>query len=221
MSTSLQGYPRVLIADDHMLVAEALRRLLEPEYEIVGVVADGRALVNAACSLKPDIVIVDIGLPLLNGLDASVQVKKQLPRTKVIFLTMNSDLDICAEAFRRGASAFVLKSEAASALVSAMRKVVHGESYVSPTVAEATARTLLTRREDLEENRLTARQREVLQLLAEGKTMREVATVLNLTTRTVSFHKYRIMKALRLKKNEELVRYAIRNHLIQAGIETC
>jgi len=198
-----------------MLVAELVRRLLEPECEIVGVVADGRALVDAALSLSPDIIVVDIGMPLLNGLDASVQVKKHLPLTKVMFLTMECHPEVAAEAFRHGASAFVLKNEAASSLVSAMRKVVRGESYVSPTIAGATL-TLLTRREDLKESRLTARQREILQLLAEGKSMREAATVLNVATRTVAFHKYRIMEALGLKKNEDLVQYAIRNHLVGA-----
>ena len=152
MTKTSPARARVLIADDHMLVAEAVRGLLEPEYEVVAVVADGQALVNAAVSLEPDIIIVDIALPLLNGLDASVQVKKKLPLTKVIFLTMNSDPDIATEAFRRGASALVLKTDAASSLVLAMRNLVHGGSYVSPGVRQSIS--LPTGLEDSEENGL-------------------------------------------------------------------
>jgi len=213
-----RNLPRILIADDHTLVADACAKLLESEYEIVGIVSDGRALVRAAADLKPQLIIVDIAMPILNGLDAGQQVKEFLPSVKLVYLTMNHDADLAAEAFRRGASGYLLKTCAASELAIAVREVLRGRSYLSPTIAKDTVDFLLRQDKKLidEADRLTERQREVLQLLAEGKCMKEVAGVLNITTRTVAFHKYRIMEVLNAKSSAELIQYAIRNHLIAA-----
>ena len=214
-----RNLPRDIIADDHVLVAEACRKLLESEYEVVATVSDGRALVRAATELRPHLIIVDVAMPILNGLDAGQQVKEFLPAVKLVYLTMNHDADLAAEAFRRGASGYLLKTCAASELTTAVREVLRGKSYLSPTIARDTVDFLLRARHAklIEEGeRLTERQREVLQLLAEGKCMKEVADVLNITTRTVAFHKYRIMEVLNAKSSAELVQYAIRNHLIAA-----
>jgi len=200
------------------LVAEACKKLLENEYEVVATVNDGRALVRAAVELKPHLIIVDVAMPLLNGLDAGQQVKEFLPSVKLVYLTMNHDADLAAEAFRRGASGYLVKTCAASELAIAVREVLKGKSYLSPMIAKDTVNFLLRQDKELieEEDRLTERQREVLQLLAEGKCMKEVADVLNITTRTVAFHKYRIMELLNAKNSAQLVQYAIRNHLIAA-----
>jgi DNA-binding NarL/FixJ family response regulator len=213
-----RNLPRIIIADDHTLVAEACRKLLENEYEVVATVSDGRALVRAVAELRPHLVIVDVSMPLLNGLDAAEQAKELLPSVKLIFLTMNHDADLAAEAFRRGASGYLVKTCAAAELAIAVREVLRGRSYLSPMIARETVDFLVRQDKKLidEADRLTERQREVLQLLAEGKCMKEVAAVLNLTTRTVAFHKYRIMEVLNLRTNAALVQYAIRIHLIAA-----
>lgn len=213
-----RNLPRILIADDHTLVAEACKKLLETDYEVVRTVSDGRALVRAAAELRPHLIIVDVAMPILNGLDAGQQIKELLPSVKLVFLTMNDDADLAAEAFRRGASGYLLKTCAASELAIAVREVLRGKSYLSPAIAKDTVDFLLRQDKKLmdEADRLTPRQREVLQLLAEGKAMKEAADVLRMTTRTVAFHKYRIMEKLNLKRNSELVRYAIRNHVIPA-----
>ena len=213
-----KNLPRIIIADDHTLVAEACRKLLEPDYEVVATVSDGRALVRAVAELRPHLVIVDVAMPILNGLDAGQQAKELIPSVKLIFLTMNHDADLAAEAFRRGASGYLVKTCAASELVVAVREVLRGKSYLSPMIAKDTVDFLLRQDKKLvdEGERLTERQREVLQLLAEGKCMKDVASVLNVTTRTVAFHKYRIMEVLNIKTNAALIQYAIRNHLIAA-----
>jgi len=207
-----------LIADDHTLVAEACKKLLESDYEVVATVSDGRALVRAAVELRPQLIIVDVAMPLLNGLDAGQQIKELTPAVKLVYLTMNPDADLAAEAFRRGASGYLLKTCAASELAIAVREVLKGKSYLSPMIAKDTVDFLLRQDKKMidEADRLTERQREVLQLLAEGKCMKEVAAVLNITTRTVAFHKYRIMEVLDAKSSAELVQYAMRNHLIAA-----
>ena len=215
----MQGIrPRILIADDHTLIADLCKRLLETEFEVVGTVGDGRALVRAAAILKPDVIVVDITMPVLNGIDAACQVKQELRAVKVIYLTMNSDPEIAAEAFRRGASGYLLKTCAASEMVAAVRAVLQGRSYLSATLSRDDVAYLRRQPKKLveEEDRLTVRQREVLQLLAEGKVMKEVGAILNMTTRTVAFHKYRIMDALCVKSDAELVRYAVRNHIVAA-----
>jgi DNA-binding NarL/FixJ family response regulator len=207
-----------MIADDHAFVADACKKLLEPEYDVVATVGDGRALVRIAATLKPQVIIIDIGMPLLNGLDAGQQIKQILRSVKLVFLTMNTDPVLAAEAFRRGASAFLLKTCAASELSVAIREVLKGMSYLSPAIAKETVDYLLRQDKEFidEGQRLTERQREVLQLLTEGKSMKEVAYALNVTTNTVAFHKYRIMEILNAKSNAELVQYAIRNHVIAA-----
>ena len=209
---------RILIADDHNLVAELCKRLLEPEFQVVGTVNNGRDLVRAAAELKPDVIVVDVAMPVLNGLDAGKQVKEALHTVKLVYLTMNTDPELALEAFDRGASGYLLKTCAASEMVLAVREVLRGKTYVSPTLKERVAYLRWERKKMIveEAERLTERQREVLQLLAEGKVMKEIAYTLNLATRTVAFHKYRIMDVLGTKSNAELVRYAVRNHLVAA-----
>lgn len=205
---------RVLIADDHRLVADTCKSALEPEYEVVGVVTDGRALVRAALSLKPDIVLLDIAMPHLNGLDAGEQIKTKLPKVKLVFLTMNQEAEVAAEAFRRGASAYVLKQSAAEELLTALRKVVRGESYLSPLITRETVTHLLNRSATKSsEKEITTRQSEILQLLAEGKSMKEAAAILDLKAGTIAFHKYRMMQTLGLKTNAELLEYAIKRQM--------
>jgi DNA-binding NarL/FixJ family response regulator len=202
---------RVLIADDHRLVAETCKSTIEPEFEVVGIVTDGRALLEAAHSLKPAIVLLDIGMPNLNGLDAGEQIKRKMPEVKLVFLTMNQGADVAADAFRRGASAYVLKQSAAEELLTALRKVVRGESYLSPLITRETVTHLLNQNKaEAQEKTITSRQSEILQLLAEGKSMKEVGSILNLATGTVAFHKYRMMQTLGLKTNAELLEYAIK-----------
>jgi DNA-binding NarL/FixJ family response regulator len=209
---------RILIADDHNLVAELCKRLLETEFDVVGVVSDGRALARAAGELRPDVVIVDVAMPVLNGLDAGRQVKEMLPAVKLIYLTMNPDVEVAAEAFRRGASGYLLKTCAATEMVLAVREVLRGKSYVSRALSRDTINFLRRQDQTLvqEDERLTERQREVLQLLAEGKVMKEVGGILNMSTRTVAYHKYRMMDVLGIKSNAELVKYAVRNHMVAA-----
>jgi DNA-binding NarL/FixJ family response regulator len=207
---------RILIADDHTLIADLCRNLLQDEFEIVGTVSDGRAMVRAAAQLKPDVIVVDIAMPVLNGLDAGQQVKESLPAVKLIFLTMNTDIELAAEAFRRGASGYLLKTCAAKEMLTAVREVLQGRSYMSRTLCKEEVNYLRRKEKKLieEDERLTERQREVLQLLAEGKVMKEIGGILNMTPRTVAFHKYRMMEALGARSNAELVRYAVRHHIV-------
>ncbi|HTF71205.1 MAG TPA: response regulator transcription factor [Edaphobacter sp.] len=207
--------PRIVIADDHTLVAEAFVKLLEPEFEVIGTFADGQALLAAAPELKPDVIVLDVSMPLMNGLEAGKRIKKLLRAVKIVYLTMNTDSGIAAEAFRGGASAYLLKSSAAAELVTAVREVLNGRQYVSPLVAkDAEGFFLEIQVSHMGQEKLTNRQREVLQLLAEGRSMKEVGYILKLTPRTVAFHKYKIMERLRLRTNSELVQFAIREHII-------
>ena len=209
------AHARLIIADDHRLLAEACKRLLEPEFKVVGIVDNGRSLLELGKLLQPDAAIVDIAMPQLNGLDAAEQLKHLVPSIKVIFLTMNLDAQIAAEAFRRGASGYVVKNSAASELVTAVREALRGQSYLSPFITEDMFQFLLHSQQTYgEEKRITARQSEVLQLLAEGMSMKEVASVLKLKPGTVAFHKYKIMEHLGLKTNAELLQYAIKHHMI-------
>lgn len=206
---------RLLIADDHTLLAEACKGLLEPEFEVVAIVSNGRSLLRAASELKPEVVIVDIAMPQLNGLDAGELLKHQIPSIKLVYLTMNLEPEVAAEAFRRGASGYVLKNSAAEELLTAVRRALKGESYLSSSITKDTVKFLLESGKPYdEEKRITARQSEVLQLLAEGMSMKEIASVLNLKPGTVAFHKYRIMESLGLKTTAELLQYAIRHHII-------
>jgi DNA-binding NarL/FixJ family response regulator len=207
--------PRVLLADDHRLLREAFVKLLEPECEVVGAVTDGRALLEAAPKLRPDVVVVDVAMPQLNGLDAARQLKRSMPEVKVIFLTVNEDPDLAAEAFRSGASAFLLKNSAASELLQAIQDVVHGRSYVTPLATRDMVDNLLRPAETGSATReLSPRQREVLQLLAEGRTMKEIAGILKITPRTVAFHKYSMMEEFGIKTSAELVQFAIKKRIV-------
>jgi DNA-binding NarL/FixJ family response regulator len=205
---------RLMIADDHTLLAEACKSLLEPEFEVVAIVNNGRALLRLAPQLKPEVVIVDIAMPQLNGLDAGEQLKRLDPSIRLVYMTMNLEPEVAAEAFRRGAAGYVLKNSAAEELVSAIRCVLKGESYLSPSITKDTVRFLLQGCKSNEEGGITARQSEVLQLLAEGRSMKEIATLLHVKPGTVAFHKYRMMECLGLKTNAELLQYAIRHHII-------
>ncbi len=206
--------PRVLLADDHALLLGAFEKLLSADCDIVGQVSDGRALVAAAEQLAPDIVVLDIAMPLLNGLEAARQIRRNSRSVKLIFVTMNEDTDIAAEAFRAGASGYVLKQSATSELLTAIRQVMAGHSYVTPLITEGLVGSLIRPDESGPGYELTPRQREVLQLLAEGRSMKEVGNVLNLTARTVAFHKYRIMEQLKVKSTAELVQYAVKHHIV-------
>jgi len=207
--------PRVLLADDHRLLREAFTRLLEPECEVVGAVADGRALLMAAPDLRPDIVVLDVAMPLLNGLDAARQLKRTMPKVKVIFLTMSEDSDVAAEAFRAGASGYLLKNSAASELVQAIREVSLGRSYVTPLATQGLVETFLhSAKPSSKATDLSPRQREVLQLLAEGHTMKEIARLLKITPRTVAFHKYSMMEQLGITSSAELIQFALKQHLV-------
>lgn len=206
---------RVLLADDHQMLADALKGVLEPKFEVVGTVRDGRELVEATAKLKPEVVVVDVAMPRLNGLDAARQIKQNMPEVKLIFMTMNEDPELVGEAFRAGGSGFLLKQAAAFELTAAIDKVVKGGSYVTPRAAEGQANIEL--REPQARNRAaepTPRQREVIQLLAEGRSMKEVASVLNITKRTVAAHKYAVMELLQLRTNADLVQYAIKQRII-------
>ena len=206
--------PRVLIADDHALLLAAFEKLLADHCEVVGVVSDGRALVDAAERLRPDVIVLDIAMPLLNGLDAGRQIKQKLREVRLVFLTMNEDPALAAEAFRAGASAYLLKRSAASELSTALEEVMRGRSYVTPLVTGGMVEALLDHGKGPQPVELTPRQREVLQLLAEGRSMKEVATVLKLAPRTIAFHKYEMMKQLGITSTAELIQYAVRQHIV-------
>ncbi len=208
---------RILIADDHEIFTAAFEKLLAPDYEMVGCVSDGRMLLKSAQELKPDVVIADIGMPLLNGLDAGREIKRLLPQTKLIFLTMNPDSELAQEAVSIGASAYLLKSSHPSELSKAIHDALAGLTYITPSIRRAMDESFIrdpTRKPGT--RKLTTRQREVLQLLAEGKAMKEIAFILNVTLRTVQFHKYRIMEELRIKTNAEIVQYAIKHGIISS-----
>jgi DNA-binding NarL/FixJ family response regulator len=205
--------PRVLLADDHRLVVEACVTLLEPECEVVGIVTDGRALLPQAIALRPDVVVLDIGMPLLNGLDAARQLKQSMPGIKLIFLTMNEDPDLATEALGLGASGFLLKTSAARELPEAIRTAMRGDTYVTSRTSQRMVESFIRGGDRSANGELTLRQREVIQLLAEGYTMKEAAGFLRVTPRTVAFHKYRVMQQFRLKSNAELIQFAIDQRL--------
>lgn len=205
--------PRILIADDHALVAEAFKNLLASDYDVVGTVHDGRNLIEVARRVQPDVVLVDIAMPLLNGLEAAQRIKRKLPQVKVIYITVNHDPDLVTQAFLNGASGYVSKMSAASELSTAIYAALEGSTYISPLVPRDEARPEPSSPQRAPST-LTDRQRDVLQLLAEGLSMKEVAAELNLTARTVAFHKYRIMDHLQLHNDAEVVQYAIRHHMI-------
>lgn len=209
---------RILIADDHKFVAELFKQLLTDECDVVGIVGDGRALVRAAVALRPDLIVVDISMPLLNGLDAGRQVKKLLPTIKLIYLPQTSDAEVAAEAFCLGASGYLLKTCAASEMTLAIQEVSRGNIYLSKAMSRDAIDAIRWEHKRFAHlnARLSDRQREVLQLMAEGKIMKEIAVILQMSARTATYHKYEMMKRLGVSSDAELVRYAIRNHIVAA-----
>lgn len=210
--------PRILIADDHNLLLEGYRLMLEPEFELVGSVEDGQALLMAAQRLKPDIVLLDISMPLLNGIDAAHQLSKLLPSARLVFVTMHADTDYVTEAFRAGASGYLLKRAAASELLTAIREVLKGHHYVSPLVTRNALDAWMasTPGGKLSDD-LSARQREILQLVAEGRSRKEIAGILNISVKTVEFHKATLGRELHLKTTADFTRYAIEHGMITSA----
>jgi DNA-binding NarL/FixJ family response regulator len=209
--------PRVLIADDHLLVAEALTSLLKKEFDLVGVVEDGRAMVEAAGTLRPDVIVADITMPHLNGIDALLRLRQRGDRVPVVFLTMHRDVTFARRALEAGASGIVLKHSASVELVAALRAALEGGTYITPQLA---SEVLEAMKQGPERSRdpaaaLTLRQREVLQLLAEGRSAKEIATTLSISTRTVEFHKYQMMETLGLHTNAELIHFAIKHGVVE------
>jgi len=206
---------RIFLADDHTLLLDAFSKLLEPKYEVVGTATDGRMMLKMVPKLKPDLVLMDIAMPNLNGFDAGEKLKKILPDVKLVFLTVNEDADMVTEAFRIGANGYLLKSSAASELFEAIDAILNSKTYVSPKISlnidDAYIKNPAVHKVHGD---LSLRQREVLQLLAEGNTMKQVAAILNITPRTIAFHKYQIMETLDVKSNSELIQYAVKHGFV-------
>lgn len=207
--------PRVLLADDHVLVLEGFRRILQEHYELVGTVGDGYALLAAAKAVQPDIVILDISMPLLNGIDTAAQLKKICPTAKIIIVTMHAGADYVRSAFEAGASAYVLKGSAVDELEQAIRAVLGGHSYITPLITKELVDVYLSTPSEKPRG-LTPRQREVLQFLAEGRTAKEIANLLHITSRTVEFHKGQILDQLKLKTTADLIKYALTHGIVNA-----
>ena len=211
--------PRILMADDHSILLAGVKKLLEDTCEVVGTVEDGRALIEAAEQLKPDVILMDISMPLLNGLDAARQLKKLLPEAILLFLTMHSSPTYAMEAFKAGASGYLLKQSAASELPQAIEAVLKGKTYLTPAITRPILDSVLQPGEpELKSSltNLTPRQREVLQLIAEGKSTKEVAALLNVSVKTVEFHKARLMEQLDLHSTPQLIKFAIAERLVSA-----
>lgn len=207
---------KILLADDHAVVLEGLRRILDrPEFEIVSAVQDGRALIEAAAALRPDLIIADITMPVLNGLEAARQILKENPYTKVAFLSMHSEAIYAAQAIRAGASAYLIKHAAGEELLTAITEIRAGGTYLSSAVRETVADNLRHNRSQGSAGELTFRQREVLQLLAEGRPIKEIAERLHVSKRTVEFHKYRLMQVLGIKTIAELAGFAVREGIVR------
>ena len=208
---------RIILADDHNLLVDTFKAFLQPHFDVVGTFADGHRLVQDATALAPDVIVLDVGMPIMNGLIAGQRLKQILPRVKLIYLTMNQDPDVAAEAFRLGASGYLVKTSAASELVYAINEALLARSYITPLMTKDMVGSFvqnLKRRKTRHE--LTLRQREVLQLLAEGRSMKEVAYHLNVTPRTIAFHKYTMMDQLELKSSAELIQYAMKSSILAA-----
>ena len=208
------GKTRILLADDHTMVMEGLRKLLEPHFDIVGMASDGRELMAIAPNLHPDVILVDLGMPLLNGFDAGWRLKKLLPNSKLIVLTMNGDYELAAQALREWASGYLLKTSIGSELLRAITTVLRGDRYLTSLLAKRETEEFIRNPMLAPVKPLTTRQREVLQLLAEGHSMKQVGEVLDVTTRTVAFHKYRIMEQYGLSSNTDLFRFAIKQRVV-------
>lgn len=205
--------PRILIADD-ALVAEAFKNLIEPDYQVIKVVTDGKSLLSTAVEMKPDVVLMDMEMSLLDGLDTGRELKKLLPQTKVILLAMDDDPDVASKALCEWSSGYLLKKSAEVELKRAIGEVLRGHSYVTPGIAQKLIDEFLRTPRQRRTKELTTRQRQVLQLLAEGRSMKEAGEILNIAVRTIAFHKYRIMEDFGLKTNSDLIRFAMREHLI-------
>jgi DNA-binding NarL/FixJ family response regulator len=204
--------PRLLLADDHAVLLHALGAMLEPEFDIVGMVGDGRSLLELQEKLRPDLVLLDINMPVLNGLDAGRRLRQARPELKLVYLTMSLDPVLAGAALRMGASGYVLKTSDGAELKRALRGAMEGHVYIAPEIAQDVIALLVENRQGLP--KLTTRQREVLQLLAEGRSMKEAAAILGVATRTVAFHKYRMMHQLHVRSSAELIQYAVRNGLV-------
>lgn len=208
---------RIILADDHILILDAIKKMLEPEFEVVGTFADGLALLQGAQKLDPDVVVLDVHMPQMNGLNAGQRLKQLMPKIKLVYLTMSLDQDLAAEAFRLGASGYLLKSSAASELVQAIRETSRGRSYITPLMTKGMVGSFIQnikRKKNTE--KLTLRQKEVLQLLAEGRSMKEVAFMLKVSPRTIAFHKYTMMEHLRLRTSAELIQFAVKSSIMAA-----
>jgi DNA-binding NarL/FixJ family response regulator len=208
--------PRVLLADDHRMIAEALKGLLEQEFELVAVVEDGRQLVESARRLRPDVIVADISMPHLNGIDALTQLKRDNPDVRVVFLTMHKDAAYARRALDAGARGYVLKHAAQAELFLAVRAALDGETYITPTLAGEIFHDLKVSPEYPVNpvGALTPRQREILQLFAEGVSTKEIASRLDISPRTVEFHKYQLMDSLKLQSSAELIHFAIKNGIV-------
>jgi len=202
---------RLIIADDHLILLDGIKSLLKERFDVVGTFTDGHALVHGAAKLSPDVIVLDIGMPKMNGLSAGKQLKQILPKVKLVYLTMNLDVEVATEAFRVGASAYVVKSSAATELIQAIEFALLDRSYVTPLITQEDRpdKFFYQVKKNKSPNQLTLRQREVLQLLAEGRSMKEVGFILNVTPRTIAFHKYKMMEVLHLRNSSELVRFAL------------
>ena len=209
----MESRAQILIADDHVVFGDGLRLLLEKQYTVVGTVADGRALITEALRLKPDVIVVDIGMPLLNGLDAAERVREQLPKVKLVFLTMQDNPNLAAAALELGSAAFVLKHSAGSELLKAIDQVMHGKCYVTPKLRPADWAVQKTRARQYARH-LTPRQRDIVQMCAEGRQIKEIAGHLNLSEKTIEFHKHHIMETFNLHSNADLVLFALKEGLI-------
>jgi DNA-binding NarL/FixJ family response regulator len=206
----------VLLADDHAIVVEGLRRVLEPEFDVVGTVADGHALVESAETLRPDVIVVDVSMPLLNGIEATRQIRATNQQTKIVFLSMHPDVVYVSEALQAGGSAYVLKSSAGIEIVTAIREALQGGTFVTPAIDKATLEAQM-RRDQRSPGRsasLSPRQTEVLQMITEGRSTKEIAEILQISPRTVEFHRYRAMESLGLHTIAELVQYAIKHQIV-------
>jgi len=208
---------RIILADDHTILLDALKNLIEPEFDVVALCSDGRELIKAAAELNPSVVVLDIGMPTMNGLNAGQRLRQILPTVKLVYLTMNQDPDMASEAFRLGASAYLLKTSAGSELIRALREVVRGGTYITPAMTEGMVGSFIQNfKRRKSSNHLTLRQKEVLQLLAEGRSMKEAAFILNVSPRTVAFHKYTMMDHLNIRSSAELIEYAMKSSLLPA-----
>ena len=208
----------VLLADDHAIIVEGLRRVLEPEFDVVGTVADGHALVESAETLRPDVIVVDVSMPLLNGIEATRQIRATNQQTKIVFLSMHPDVVYVSEALQAGGSAYVLKSSAGIEIVTAIREARQGGTYVTPAIDKVTLEAQM-RRDQRSPGRsasLSPRQTEVLQMIAEGRSTKEIAEILQISPRTVEFHRYRAMESLGLHTIAELVQYAIKHQIVSS-----